>query len=274
MSRPLWVVKLLKWVYPGRFFVAKATNLPLIGQLVDHWLFNGDGLIFLPQDEVVREISVDESIDSPGEMVLPSQVVDHFIEQAKVHWLMDFCLCREAEQCENYPIDLGCLFLGEAALKINPALGHRVTKEEAREHVQRCREAGLIHFVGRNKLDTVWLGVGPGERLLTICNCCPCCCVWGVLSHVTPRIGDKIERMPGVAVSVSERCVGCGSCMQDICFMKAIHLEDGRAVIGEGCKGCGRCVDVCPHDAIDLSITDERFVTTSIDHITALVDLD
>jgi ferredoxin len=274
MGRPLWVVDLLKKIYPGRFVVAKATRLPIIGRLVDHWLFNGDGLIFLPQDEVVQTIDVDETIDAPGEMVLPSQVVEHFIEQAEVHWIMDFCLCRAAEQCEDYPIDLGCLFLGEAALGINPELGRRVTKEEAVEHVQRCREEGLIHFVGRNKLDTVWLGVGPGDRLLTVCSCCPCCCVWGVLPHVTPRINNKIERMPGVSVRVNDRCVGCGTCTEGVCFMDAIRLEDGRAVIGASCKGCGRCVDVCPHDAVELSIDDERFVDDSIDHISTLVDLD
>jgi hypothetical protein len=77
---------------------------------------------------------------------------------------MNSCICREAERCEDYPIDLGCLFLGEAALGINPQLGRRVTKEKALQHVRRCREAGLVHLIGRNKLDTMWLGVGPGDR--------------------------------------------------------------------------------------------------------------
>jgi hypothetical protein len=90
---------------------------------------------------------------------------------------MNTCLCRDAKQCKDYPIDLGCLFLGEAALGINPRLGRGVTKREALEHIRRCREAGLVHLIGRNKLDTVWLGVGPGDKLLTICHCCPCCCL-------------------------------------------------------------------------------------------------
>ncbi|MDY6794139.1 MAG: hypothetical protein SWK76_02475 [Actinomycetota bacterium] len=58
---------------------------------------------------------------------------------------------------------------------INPKLGRRVTREEAREHVRRCREAGLFHIIGRNKIDMVWLNIRLGQRLLTICNCCPCC---------------------------------------------------------------------------------------------------
>lgn len=273
MGRPLWVVDLLKKIYSKRFLVAKATRIPAIGRLLDHWLFNGDGLIFLPQDQTARTIPVNQSIDHPGEMVLPSRVVEHFVEQASVHWIMNFCLCRAAEGCEDYPIDLGCLFLGEAALGINPELGRRVTKREALEHVQRCQEAGLVHFVGRNKLDTVWLGIGPGHKLLTVCSCCPCCCLWGVLPHVTPQISNKIQRMPGVAVSVSDKCVGCGTCIEDVCFMDAIHLEEGQAVIDDTCKGCGRCVDICPQGAIKLSIGGQRFLEDAIAHIDSLVEL-
>ena len=274
MSRPLWVVTLLKKLYPRRFLFARATRVSTIGRLLDRWLFNGDGLIFLPQDQAVRKISVNESIEQTDETVVPSTVVEHFIKEASVHWIMDFCLCRAAEKCENYPIDLGCLFLGEAALGINPKLGRRVTEADALEHVQRCREAGLVHFVGRNKLDTVWLGTGPGHKLLTICSCCPCCCLWNVLPHVNRRINDKIRRMPGVTVTVSERCVGCGSCTEGVCFMDAIRLQEGRAIISEACKGCGRCVDACPHDAIDLSIEGDRSISEAIAHISTLVQLD
>jgi ferredoxin len=274
MARPLWFVRLLKRTFPGRFLAARATHLPLLGRLVDRWLFEGDDLIFLPRDRVVQTISVDEAIDRPGEMVLPSRVVEHFVEEARVHWVMDFCLCRAAEGCRDYPIELGCLFLGEAALGINPELGRRVTKEEALAHVQRCCEEGLVHLVGRNKLDTVWLGVEPGRQLLTVCNCCPCCCLWGVLPHVATRISSKIQRMRGVTVRVNGQCVGCGICTEGVCFADAIRLENGRAVIDLACRGCGRCVDVCPQGAIDLSIEDGRCVDHAIAHIADLVDLD
>jgi NAD-dependent dihydropyrimidine dehydrogenase PreA subunit len=273
MSRPLWFVKLLEKIYPSRFFVARATHVPIIGRFFDHWLFEGDDVMFLPGDGAVRTIEVNQALDMPEEIVLPSQVVEHFIEQANVHWVMDFCLCREAEGCQDYPTDLGCLFLGEAALGINPQLGHRVTKEEALEHLRRCREAGLVHFIGRHKLDTVWLGIGPGTKLLTICNCCPCCCLWTVLPHVTPLIGRKVKRMPGVTVSVNGRCEGCGTCTQGVCFVEAIHLVDGHAAIGDGCRGCGRCVDVCPQRAIEIHVEDGRFVEEAIAQISPLVDV-
>jgi Fe-S-cluster-containing hydrogenase component 2 len=270
MSRPLWFVQLIKKTFPNRFLVARATKVPIIGGILDRWLFEGDDLFYLPKDQVIR---VDQSLDIPGEMVLPSQVVKHFIEKANTHWIMKSCICRDAEKCEDYPIDLGCLFLGEAALGINPQLGRRVTKAEALEHARRCREAGLVHLIGRNKLDTVWLGVGPGDKLLTVCNCCPCCCLWRVLPYVAPQIGAKITRMPGVTVAVSERCVGCGTCTRDTCFADAIQIVDNRAVIGSACRGCGRCVDVCPQEAIEISIEYAQFVERAIAKLSPLVDV-
>jgi formate hydrogenlyase subunit 6/NADH:ubiquinone oxidoreductase subunit I len=266
----MWLVRFIRHIYPTRFRVAQATRLPVVGPILSRWLFDGDQMVYLAKNSV---IPVHHPIDVPDDVVLPSRVVDHFIEQAGTHWLMDNCLCRQAEGCEDYPIDLGCLFLGEAAQEINPRLGRRVTKEEALAHVQRCQEAGLVHLIGRNKLDTMWLGVGPGEKLLTICHCCPCCCLYGVLPNLAEHLQTKVTRMPGVRVKVSERCVGCGSCAQDVCFVDAIKLVDGRAVIDAGCVGCGRCVEHCPTGAIVLEVEDDRFVQETVRRIAPLVDV-
>lgn len=271
MSTPVWFVKLLQKLYPLRFALAKATHVRPIGRLTDRLLFHGDDIVYLPKDRAV--LAVNAPLESPESVVLPSQVVDHFIRQARVHWIMNFCICRASEKCKDYPIEYGCLFLGEAALGINPKLGRRVSRDEALDYVRKCREAGLVHLIGRNKLDTVWLNIGPGSNLLTICNCCPCCCLWRILPHITPEIGNKVVRMPGVQVTVSDRCVGCGTCAEDVCFVDAIRMVDGRAVIGEGCRGCGRCVEMCPVQAIDLTITDPSFVQQVIQRITPLVDL-
>ena len=278
MGRPVLFVNLIKKAFPGRVHVAKLTRVPIVGDVIDRGLFDGDDIIYLPKDDVVENatqgvIQVDQSIESLGDVVLPSQIVVHFIEQARAHWIMDFCICRDAENCEDYPIDLGCLFLGEAALGINPRLGRHVTKEEALEHAHRCREAGLVHMVGRNKLDSIWLGVKPGHKLLTVCKCCPCCCLWRVIPHLAPAISSKVTGMPGVAVTVTGRCVGCGTCTQGVCFVDAIHLGGGRAVINSACRGCGRCVEICPHQAIELAIQDDQFVRRSIERLSPLVDI-
>jgi ferredoxin len=270
MATPLWFVDFLKRCFPHRNQLAQLTKLPLVGRMIDYCFFEEDDVIFLPHNRVV---DVHRSIDLPDEIVLPSQVVDYFIEKASHHWIMNKCVCRDSEGCKDYPIDLGCLFLGEATLGIDPRLGRMVTKDEARAHLKRCREAGLVHMVGRNKIDTFWLGVGPGSKLLTICNCCPCCCLWRVLPHLSNNISDKITKMPGLNVSVTEKCVGCGLCIQDVCFVNAIQLTNGRASINGECRGCGQCVSVCPHDAIHLSVEDDQFVNKAIQRLSRSVDV-
>ncbi|MHA1970750.1 MAG: DUF362 domain-containing protein [Candidatus Thorarchaeota archaeon] len=276
MAKPVWFVNLLKKAFPKRRFLAKLTKAPLLGRLVDKMLFEGDDVMYLPKDSVAQKtIQIGKQLDRPEEAALPSEIVHHFIDKANYHWIMNFCICRAAAKCKDYPIEYGCLFMGEAAEGINPKLGRRVSKDEAHEHVKRCGEAGLVHMIGRNKLDTSWLGVSPGDKLLTVCNCCPCCCLWKMLPDIKSEIGRKITKMPGVNVKVTDACVGCGTCIdEDICFVEAITMVDDKAVISAECRGCGRCVEVCPHDAIELTIDNKEFIGVSIDRVSSLVDVE
>ncbi len=267
MATPLWLVDLIKDLFPYRNPIAGVTRVPVLGEVIDRVAFDGDNMVYLPHDRVV----IDHKFEAPESMVLPSAVVNYFIEQASYHWIMKACLCRQAEQCQDYPQDLGCLFLGEAVLKINPRLGRLVTKEEALAHEQRCREAGLVHLIGRDRIDSMWLGVRPSSRLLTICNCCPCCCLFRVLPRLRPSISQRITRMPGVQLSVSDDCTGCGRCTRGVCFVDAIHVEGGRAQINADCRACGRCVEACPHGAIQLSVTDTEYVERTIQQLSASV---
>ena len=256
--------------------IAKATKIPLLGRAVDKIFFEGDDVIYLPKDSVAQKtIQIDMKLDRPEETALPSEIIHHFIEKANKHWIMDDCICRDAAKCEDYPINYGCLFMGEAVQDINPKLGRLVTKEEAHDYVRKCRDAGLVHLIGRNKLDAQWLGVSPGDKLLTVCNCCPCCCLWKMLPDLTPEIGRKITKMAGVEVEVTDACVGCGTCTEDdVCFVNAITMVDGKAVISAECRGCGRCVEVCPNDAIELTINNPDFMSESIDRVSSVVDVE
>lgn len=270
MARPVWFLDLLKGLFAGRYWMARATRIPPVGKLVDNLFFAKDDLVYLPKNHV---IPIHRALDVPESTVLPSQVVEHFVRESSYRWLMNHCICRDAAGCKDYPIELGCLFLGEATQNINPRLGRPVSKEEALQHLERCREAGLVHMVGRNKWDTFWMGVQPGNKLMTICNCCPCCCLFGVLPQLTPNISRKVNKMPGVLVTVGENCAGCGRCMQQVCFVDAIWMEGGRAHINGECRGCGRCVTVCPNGAIELRITDPRFVENTIQRLARAVDV-
>lgn len=270
MSEPNKVIEIIKELFPHRYKFAKLTKIPLLGNVFESLAFDEeDELICLPKNEVVQ---VNEYIESPESMALPSRVVEHFIEEANFRWKMDFCICRKANQCEDYPIDLGCLFLGEAAKGIPSEYGEPVTKEEALEHLEKCREAGLIHMIGRAKLDLVWLNVGPEGKLLTVCNCCPCCCICNTIPDASTGVGEKFQKMPGVNVEITAECVGCGTCT-DVCFVDAIEIQNEQAKIEGECKGCGRCVDACPNDAIELTIKDSEFLNKSIKRLDKIVDV-
>ena len=131
MASPVWFVNILKKTFPHRFVVARMTRLPLIGRLMDSMIFGGDDITYLPKD---RTIQVGEEIEGSENILLPSQVVQYFISKANYLWIMNSCVCREASKCKDFPIELGCLFMGEAAMHINPKMGRRVTREEALEH--------------------------------------------------------------------------------------------------------------------------------------------
>jgi Fe-S-cluster-containing hydrogenase component 2 len=264
--RPLWFISLMKMNFRFRFILAKASRIPILGSVMDHLLFEGDELIYLPKDSVV-EVIVNQSIQAPVSTPLPSIVIHSFIDEASFHWIMDFCICRNSNKCRDYPIDLGCLFMGEAARRIDPRLGHPVTQEEAHHHIRRADAAGLVHLIGRNKLD-----VAPGEKLLTVCNCCPCCCLWKMLPSLNGVISSKVTKMEGVELTVSPACVGCSAC-QKVCFINAIKHENGKAVITDECRGCGRCVEACPNNAIKLSAPTPADIENTIRRVGQVVNV-
>lgn len=306
MSRPLWFVNLLKKNFYLRFRIATLSRKSgLVKLLFNQYLFKGDDVYYLPRNHAVQTstknyadqpipiqiretvsvgkdisfissqiIEIHEPISQPENTILPSEVVEYFIHKAKYHWIMNECLCRSSNECKDYPIDLGCLFLGEAVLGINPQLGRLVSEQEALAHLRRSQEAGLFHIIGRNKIDSIWMGVQPADRLMTICNCCPCCCVYKMLPDLDASTSSKIHKMPGVHVTVTDQCRGCGKCTREnVCIVNAIHLVNGRAEINENCRGCGQCVEICPRGAIELTIDDPNFFDHTISKLSSLVNV-
>jgi ferredoxin len=273
IARPLISLRILKRFFGLRFIGAEATKWPLIGPLLQRWLFNGhksgDALFYLPKDRVV----INQSIADEVSVAAPSVVVEHFVREASHIFLMNECICRDAADCQNYDHNIGCVFLGEGVLDINPKLGHLVDQETALAHLARAREAGLVHLIGRDKIDAIWMGVVPSTKLMTICNCCSCCCLFKFLPNLAPKLQKKVEKMPGVEVYVTEACIGCGKCAEDVCFIGAVHMESGKAVIREDCRGCGNCAEVCPVNAIRVDYAHERVISETIEQLSDIVDV-
>ena len=274
---PYISVKGLSKVFWSRFGLAAFTKRSkLFNRVVTKTLFDGDDMVVLPKDDVVRarRIEMDMDFEDGGEStVLPSDIVKDIIDRSSDIFIMNFCLCRESNECDDFPRDRGCVFLGKGVHRIPEDFGHIATREEAKRYIDECTDLGLVHIIGRNKLDSIWLNTGHKRDLMTICNCCPCCCLWNMTRNISDEIGGVFKRLDGVSVSVDvDRCIGCGSC-HDICFTKAVTIEDGKCSIDLGmCRGCGRCVEVCPTDSITLEF-DESVVGREVDRIHSLVDL-
>ncbi len=261
-------VKLLSKLFPLRFFFAKFTKLPIIGKIMGKLFFENDVILYMPKDKVVP---INQTVEDGDSIFIPSDVLNYFIDKSSHHVIMDFCICRKSNNCEHYPQNYGCLFLGEAASNISPKLGKKVTREYAKEYVKKCREAGLVHLIGQNKLDSVWLKAKPANKLLTVCNCCECCCLWMMLPNLSKEIGSKITKLSGLEMIVTDRCTGCKECSA-YCFVKAIKTINGKAQINGNCRGCGRCIDICKFDAIEILI-EPNSLKDSINTISSSIDL-
>lgn len=264
-------VKLLEKFFPYRSKLAKLTKIPMMKWILNKMLFDKSNLTILPKDKTV-EIKINKKIPQQESIAVPSKIVEYFIKKSGYRFIMNFCICREAMQCENYPIELGCLFMGDAAKGINKEFGHEATKEEALEHVKKCREQGLIYLIGRDRIDEAWLGVGPGTRLLVVCNCCECCCLWRMIPKMDKKTGSVVKKIPGIKIEITDKCIGCGKC-KDVCFVDTIRIKDGKSIIGDECRVCGRCADICPNDAIKIKIEDPAFINKTIERINSSVDV-
>ena len=162
-------------------------------------LFEDDEIVVIP-----NTININKKIEAEKSEFLPTDVIKDVIKRTDDIVIMNSCLCRISNDCKDYPQDIGCIFLGPTTKKIPRNICHEATVEEALKQIDEADKAGLSHIIGRNKIDTVWMNVRPGEGLLTICHCCPCCCLWKVYPNLDDEISDKIEKLEGITVKLNE----------------------------------------------------------------------
>lgn len=277
-------VRVINSTFNTRFFLAKVCRkLPPLTWLVDKMFFEGDDIQVLPLDTAIKthpvgnitDVEVNTNVPiSNGNTVLPSQVLREMIEKSRYHFIMNSCICRTSNNCQDYPHDLGCLFLGKGSQRVSTKLGRSVSKEEALKHVERCHEKGLVPIIGRNKIDSVWLNTGPKEELLSICHCCQCCCLWKMTPELPVKLGSSFSSMEGIQITFNEdNCNGCGLCARSTCFVEAIKIIDGKAKRDEEkCRICGRCAEICPRNVVTIEMDDDA-VKRSLERVEPLVDV-
>lgn len=289
---------LVKHSFHLRFLLSRMTKKSrLYKMFIERLLFQDDEIFVMPNNSFLNEeskdgtykkdaaaitstisadIEVNQSFQKDDSLFLPVDLLKEAVRRASYITVMNQCLCRTSNDCKDYPQDLGCIFIGPAARDIPEKYGHQATVEEALEQIDYAESLGLSHVMGRNKIDTIWMHVGPKEKLLTICHCCPCCCLWKVLADIHTDISDKVMRINGVSIKTrSENCVLCRKCLgDDVCFSGAIYLDEDDNTIKvdqDKCVGCGHCTHSCPKEVFDLSYTQDS-MDYVLDRIEALVD--
>ena len=238
-------------LWPLGKVVNRLGSYPVLGSLLKPY--------FRAEDNEAIILPVNEAVRGTESVVLPFDLLSSLIEKACARAMLNECLCRRGEGCQAYPHEPGCLFLGEGAREIDPSRGRQVGVEEALAHARQAMDLGLVPLVVHSAFDA-WLLDVPYRRMLAICFCCDCCCtVRHGLRSGPPAFRDTVVRLPGLSVTVSSACTGCGLCLE-ACYVRAVSLENGRACIGEACKGCGRCAACCAEGAITLRLDDNEDV--------------
>ena len=156
------------------------------------------------------------------------------------------CYCRQAaklrgEELHGMPIGV-CMWFGEVAENITERLGgRRVNPEEARQIVNRCEEAGLIHM-SRNTTDEIDF----------MCNCdrWHCEVVGQVLQQPRPGLVFNSGFEPSFDAG---RCVACETCIER-CPPEALTMGAASLPVlnTDRCFGCGVCATGCPEGAIAM----------------------
>jgi UDP-glucose 4-epimerase len=221
-----------------------------------------------------RWLPINADILMPDDTPLPLALLERFIEEASHRVIIDYCGCRRGWNCKDYPVDIGCLMMGDSALEIKRFPGREVGVEEAKQHARRAVEAGLIPVVGKARVDNFIFDVKDRSRMLTTCFCCECCCITRFTRYAPLKsLEPLMPRLDGITMTVKEDCTGCGRCAEH-CYIDAIEIAYGKSVIGDYCRACGRCATVCPEGAIEIRIDDPDFLEKTYARIRSYVKYD
>ncbi len=191
-----------------------------------------------------RVITVDRAV-AAGNQVHTYDQVQTFIDQYDPI-AVTTCFCRHAavlrgEDIHGLPNDVCMQFGMGAQFAIERLNGRQVTKQEAREVLDRAETAGLIH-----------MSVNMTTDIGFICNCdrWHCVAVTRALAQPKPGLYFNSGFQPRFD---AEKCTACETCIERCpAGALAIGLTEAPGVDLDRCFGCAVCATGCPSDAIAM----------------------
>jgi NAD-dependent dihydropyrimidine dehydrogenase PreA subunit len=244
------------------------SKIPIFRRLVTQRVSEDDFGAFVP---------INKSLGTYESQVIPLKVFKHFIDKASNIVKLTDCPCRTHHECQDHNRDLGCMHMGNDTLNLllTEDRGSVITKEKALEHVKLAIDDGLIPLLGRAMDEAEGFGVPDTGHFLSMCFCCPCCCIDGtIVQNASKGLTSIFKRMDGITVKVDEDlCVGCEECLE-VCVFNGMEMINEKAVVNQvQCLGCGRCESTCPNDVISITITDTSYVDKLIKDLEAHVEV-
>jgi NAD-dependent dihydropyrimidine dehydrogenase PreA subunit len=204
----------------------------------------------------LRTIPIGGTIEDPRRVAPYEDVLS--IVESQNFLCVSKCACRQRKRVDpnsahcEHPEQV-CLHFGDLArYLVGSGLSREITREEAKEILKAAAEAGLIHAVSNRQ-----------KGADTICNCCPCSCVFFEASHMLAH--GKTHDFSNYIVRIDpETCEACGLCAKR-CPVRALKITDSplaknkrrkaaKLVDSGRCLGCGVCVYKCPTRSLSLEL--------------------
>jgi len=175
----------------------------------------------------MRVIPIEETISAESKTATYEQL--SFWLTKYDYFAVGDCVCRKTrrlmgEGCGHLEKDV-CIAVGEMAkYLVRMDRGRQIDYNETMDILKKCEENGLVHQISN---------VDGNDKIWIICNCCTCSCLGLRLSQFygTPNL----SRSNFVAEIDSEKCVGCGECVE--------HCHANAAKLGQ---------KICSNTPIDI----------------------
>lgn len=187
-----------------------------------------------------RVFPAEEALDQAEIEIIPYERASLLMDKATIIALAR-CPCRVVAGNCDLPLEVCLSFDGAARFLSERGMARLIDRYEALQVLKDAEEAGLVHT-----------GSNITEKLIFMCNCCPCCC--HMLMLMTKHgFEEGIARSAYQAELNEAECDGCGICAEERCPVSALTMSGETVALDSSrCIGCGLCISTCPGGALKL----------------------